>query len=72
VTGTLATGFIALAIFGLALSLPLVLAILVPPAARGLDWLAALSRRIPLWTGLLLIVLGLWSIGFALFAEVNP
>lgn len=70
--GTLATGFIALAIFGLALSLPLVLAVLFPPVARALDRFAALSRRIPLWTGLLLITLGLWSIGFALFAEVNP
>jgi hypothetical protein len=60
------------ALFGLALSLPLVLAVLFPPAARALDRFAALSRRMPLWTGLLLIALGLWSIGFALFAEVTP
>jgi cytochrome c-type biogenesis protein len=69
--GTLAAGFISLALFGLALSLPLVLAVLLPTAARALDRCAALSRRMPLWTGLLLIALGLWSIGFALFAEVT-
>jgi len=68
---TLAAGFISLALFGGALSLPLVLAVVFEPARRGLDWLSHLSRRLPIWTGLLLIVLGLWSIGFALFVEVK-
>ncbi len=58
----LASGFIALGLFGLALSLPLILAVLFEPARRGLDWLAGLSQRLPLWTGLLLVVLGGWSI----------
>ena len=60
--GTLASGFVSLALFGLALSLPLVLAVLFDPARRANDWLAGLSGRLPFWTGLLLIVLGLWSI----------
>ena len=64
--GTLASGFVSLAIFGFGLSLPLVLAVLFEPARRALDWLAGLSRRMPFWTGLLLIVLGVWSIGLAL------
>ena len=64
--GTLASGFVSLAIFGFGLSLPLVLAVLFEPAQRALDWLAGLSRRVPFWTGLLLIVLGVWSIGLAL------
>ena len=68
---TLAAGFIALALFGLALSLPLVLAVLFAPARRALDWLAGLSRRLPLGTGIVLIALGLWSIGFGLFAEIE-
>ncbi len=70
--GTLASGFLSLALFGFALSLPLVLAVLFGPARRTLDWLAGLSRRLPFWTGLLLIALGLWSIWFALFATVKP
>ena len=67
--GAIFNGFISLGIFGLALSLPLVAAVLFPPARRGLDWLAALSRRLPFWTGLVLIALGLWSIGFGLFVS---
>jgi cytochrome c-type biogenesis protein len=67
----LASGFLSLALFGLALSLPLVIAVLIAPARRGLDWLAALSGRLPVWTGLLLIALGAWSIGFGLFAHIT-
>jgi len=69
--GTLSAGFISLSLFGFALSLPIVAAVLVPSARRALDWLSSLSRRLPLWTGLLLVALGLWSIGFGLFAEIK-
>jgi cytochrome c-type biogenesis protein len=69
--GALAAGFVSLGLFGFALSLPLVVAVLFQPARRMLDRLAGLSKRIPFWTGLLLIVLGLWSIGFGVFAEVK-
>lgn len=69
---TLARGFVSLALFGLTLSLPLVVAVFFEPARRGLDWLAGLSRRVPTWTGLLLIVLGVWSIWFALFVSIEP
>lgn len=64
-------GFVSLAVFGLALSLPLVLAVLFAPARRALDWLASLSGRMPFWTGVVLIALGLWSIGFGLFAHLH-
>ena len=67
----IATGFISLGLFGLALSLPLVLAAAFSPARRALDWLAGLSRRIPFWTGVVLIALGLWSIGFGLFVNLE-
>lgn len=67
---TLASGFLSLAIFGLTLSLPLVLAVLFAPARAALDWLAGLSGRVPLWTGLVLVALGLWSIGFGFFATL--
>lgn len=70
--GSVASGFVSLGLFGLALSLPLVAAALFAPARRALDWLAALSRRLPAWTGVLLIGLGAWSIWFGLFVELAP
>lgn len=66
-----ATGFISLALFGLALSLPIVAAASFPRARRVFDWLARLSRRIPFWTGVVLITLGLWSIWFGLFVSLG-
>ncbi|MGH8690499.1 MAG: hypothetical protein ACREUS_05665 [Burkholderiales bacterium] len=69
--GSAAQGFIALALFGFALSLPILVAVLFAPARRALDWLAALSRRLPVWTGLLLVALGAWSIWFGLFAQLE-
>lgn len=65
--GTLARGFWLLALFGLALSLPLIIAVLIPAARRALDWLAGLTRRVPFWTGIILIGLGAWSIWFGFF-----
>lgn len=64
-------GFASLALFGFALSLPLVVAVLFAPARRALDWLAALSRRIPVWTGIAFIALGLFSIWFGLFVTLR-
>lgn len=64
-------GFMSLAIFGLGLSLPLVVAVLFAPARALLDRIAGLSRRLPRWTGALLVLLGLWSIWFALFVSIE-
>ena len=68
----LANGFWSLALFGFALSLPLAVAVLVPAARRALNWLAGLSRRVPFWTGVVLIGLGIWSIWFGLFVTPRP
>lgn len=68
--GDLAAGFLSLSIFGMALSLPLVLAVLSARMRAALDRLATLSRRVPKWTGALLIGLGAWSIWFALFSRI--
>jgi len=68
---TLAGGFVSLALFGIALSLPLIVAVLFEPARRALDWLGALSRRLPFWTGVILSALGLWSIWFGVFARLE-
>ncbi|HXV09299.1 MAG TPA: cytochrome c biogenesis protein CcdA [Burkholderiales bacterium] len=69
---TLASGFSSLALFGLALSLPLAMAVLFAPARRALDWLAGLSGRIPRWTGIVLMALGVWSIWFGLYVTPQP
>jgi cytochrome c-type biogenesis protein len=63
-------GFFSLALFGLALSLPLVVAVFFAPVRGWLDRLAALSQRVPRWTGGLLVVLGAWSIWFALVVDL--
>lgn len=68
---TLARGFASLALFGFALSLPLVVAVLFRRARLALDWLAGLSQRIPRWTGVLFVVLGIWSIWFGLFVSMK-
>ncbi len=69
--GGIAGGFVSLALFGLALSLPLVVAVLFKRAQRALDWLASLTGRVPRWTGLLMVALGLWSIWFGVFVELK-
>ena len=38
----------------------------------ALDRLAGLSGRAPRWTGIVLIALGAWSIGFGLFVTPQP
>lgn len=70
-TGTIAQGFVSLAVFGFALSLPLIAAVLFEPARRVLDWTAGLSSRAPLITGLVLVALGFWSIGFAFVVNLE-
>ena len=70
-TATLGTraamqGFASLAVFGLALSLPLAAAVLSASGSRWLDRIAGLSRRAPLWTGLAFVALGIWSVYFGL------
>ncbi|TNB81442.1 sulfite exporter TauE/SafE family protein [Pseudomonas sp. Fig-3] len=64
-------GFISMALFGLALSVPLVLAVLLPQGRRLLDRLAGLSSRAPRWTGFLLLGLAAWSIYFGLTVDIE-
>lgn len=65
-------GFVSLALFGLALSAPLAAAVLSRRMRNGLDRLAALSRGAPRWTGVLMLALGLWSIGSVSFFQLQP
>lgn len=67
---TLGAGFISLGVFGFALSAPLVAAVFFARARRALDVLAHWAGSFPKWSGLILILLGAWSIYFGLFVEV--
>ena len=67
---TLTSGFVSLAVFGVALSAPLVAAVFFARARRAIDVLAHWAGRFPKWSGAVLIALGAWSIYFGLFVEV--
>lgn len=67
---TALNGFVALAIFGLFLSLPLVGIVLVPRASGLLDRMATLSGRYSVIAGLVLIALGAWSIRYGLIVDI--
>lgn len=58
---TVARGFWTMAVFGLALSLPLVAVVASEGSRAALDRLAALAERVPRWTGLVFVALGAWS-----------
>jgi cytochrome c-type biogenesis protein len=55
-------GFVSLGLFGFALSLPLLLALVSTRLRDQLVRLTGLARRLPILTGLILVVLGMWSI----------
>jgi cytochrome c-type biogenesis protein len=66
------TGFLSLAVFGLALSMPLVVVVAWSRARFLLDRLSRRSARVPTWIGVLLVVFGLWSLYFGLFVSPKP
>ena len=66
----LTAGFVSLAVFGVALSAPLVAAVFFERARRAIDVLAHWAGRFPKWSGVVLILLGAWSIRFGLFVDV--
>ena len=67
---TLSAGFVSLGVFGFALSAPLVAAVFFERARRAIDVLAHWAGSFPKWSGVVLILLGAWSIYFGLFVEV--
>lgn len=62
-------GFAMLALFGLGLSLPLLVALAFGRAQRALEWLLGYSRRAPIMIGGLFLLLGAWSIYFGVSAS---
>ena len=63
-------GFLMMTLFGLALSLPIIVAVLSRRGRALLDSIARHSKRAPLVIGAIFVILGIWSIRFALVAEV--
>jgi len=64
-------GFISMALFGLALSIPLILAVLLPQGRRFLDRLASVSSHAPRWTGFVLLGLAAWSVYFGVATDIE-
>lgn len=62
--GRLAQGFVSLAVFGLALSLPLTIAIVYRPMQRVLSKFLERAARWPTVIGAVLVAIGLWSVYF--------
>lgn len=67
-TASVAQGFWMMAVFGLALSLPLVAAVFWPRARGWLDRIAALTQRVPFWTGVVFVLLGTWTVYLGIIA----
>lgn len=61
-TTTVAQGFWMMALFGLALSFPLVAVVFSGRARAALDRMAQAAERLPFWTGVVFVVLGTWSV----------
>jgi len=69
-SGSAATGFVMMAVFALALSLPLLPLSIAPRLANPLDRLADWLRPRRRLMAVVFIALGIWSVWFGLF--VNP
>src|SRR3546814_13129716 len=67
--GTIAAGFRMMFLFGLFLSLPLALFLLVPDFVSYLESLRMRARSTRVLVGLVFAGLGLWSIWFGLFVD---
>ncbi len=68
-TGTVLTGFWMMFLFGLFLSLPLVVFAMVPRMAGWLDRVAGRLRNMRWVIGGVFVLLGLWSIWFGLYVD---
>ena len=59
-------GFLSMALFGFSLSAPILAASYFAVGLSWLDRLSAMSKSVPRITGIILILLGIWSIRFGL------
>ena len=64
-----ALGFATMALFGLALSAPLLFVAAIPKLARALEGMRSAPRWVRRTVGILLVAMGAWSIWFGLFVD---
>ena len=69
-TGTAISGFVMMFLFGLFLSLPLVVFAVIPRLSDWLDRFGSRLRQMNWLLGMVFVLLGLWSIWFGI--HVNP
>ena len=68
-TGTALTGFAMMFVFGLFLSAPLLLFVIIPGLAPRLETLAQALKARSWLLGVIFVALGLWSIWFGLYVD---
>lgn len=68
-SGTVVTGFMMMSVFGLALSLPLIVLFVFPSLIRKLEKAASYLRQRRWILGAIFLMLGVWSIWFGLFVD---
>lgn len=68
-TGTVLTGFFMMALFGLSLSLPLVIFAVFPKLSVRLENFGEKLKHMRWSMGIIFVVLGLWSIWFGLYVD---
>lgn len=67
--GTVLAGFVMMFLFGLALSLPLIAVAVAPALGDGLSKAGQWLKRRTWFTGLIFILLGVWSIWFGVYVD---
>lgn len=67
--GTFVAGFLMMAMFGLALSLPLAVFVFAPSLTKGLHTVAGHFRRRGWILGAIFLLLGVWSVWFGLYVD---
>lgn len=68
-TGTLLSGFMMMAIFGLSLSLPLIVFAVIPKLTAWLETFSQKMKRMPRILGSVFVLLGIWSVWFGLYVD---
>ncbi|MDA1100119.1 MAG: sulfite exporter TauE/SafE family protein [Proteobacteria bacterium] len=68
-TGTFLSGFMMMAIFGLSLSLPLIVFAAIPKLTGWLDTFSHKMKRMRWILGFVFVLLGIWSVWFGLYVD---
>jgi cytochrome c-type biogenesis protein len=67
--GGIGRAFVAMVLFGLALSAPLLVLVVVPRSAALLSWASARRRALRRVAGVVLVAVGVWGVWFGVFVD---